>query len=150
MRLPINRPRSQACRPSGPKRAPREQPHALSSGKIDGAAMIARIEPGRRKHEVQPPTAALDGSGSHPNVPEANASGDCGSSGPSPILPTPEKAPESAPSKNTITDEPDLFFRTLSLILKLLTGTLAPSAGQTCHICLLDLNQEGKCVRQRN
>ncbi|SPF52932.1 exported hypothetical protein [Candidatus Sulfopaludibacter sp. SbA4] len=49
-----------------------------------------------------------------------------------------------------VTRERTLFFSTLSLILKPLTGTMPPSAAQTRNVCLLDLNQEGNCVRQRN
>ena len=67
---------------------------------------------------------------------------------PPPICPHRPKIPNPPSPKITITKEPDLFFRPLSLILKLLTGTLAPSAGQSRNLSLLHLNQEGNCVRQ--
>jgi len=61
-----------------------------------------------------------------------------------------EKYPNPLLQKNTITKERTLFSHTLSLILKPLTGVIPPFAAQARHICLLHLNQEGNCVRQRN
>ncbi|SPF47502.1 hypothetical protein SBA4_3710016 [Candidatus Sulfopaludibacter sp. SbA4] len=50
---------------------------------------------------------------------------------------------------SSVTTKRYLFFSTLSLILKPLTGALPHSTAQNRHICLLHLNQEGNCAHQR-
>ncbi|SPF33299.1 hypothetical protein SBA4_1280005 [Candidatus Sulfopaludibacter sp. SbA4] len=52
------------------------------------------------------------------------------------------KSPDSPPPKITVTAEPTLFFKTLSLILKLLIPTHTAPHPLPPHFCLLALNQE--------